>query len=107
MHLAPCSLHRAPCGVHALPGTPCLAGLVRNGKAAGERMNRHYKARGVHTLTPTPTPTLTLALSLTLTLRHHQARGVRTLPYFEVYDGASVIDRLDASTLSLKSGDSP
>ena len=58
--------------------TRCLAGLVRNGKAAGERMNRHYKAR-----------------------------GVRTLPYFEVYDGANIVDQLDASTLSLKSGDSP
>jgi len=32
---------------------------------------------------------------------------VRTLPYFEVYDGARLVDRLDASTLSLKSGDSP
>mmetsp|Transcript_15619 Transcript_15619/g.31554 ORF Transcript_15619/g.31554 Transcript_15619/m.31554 type:complete len:88 (+) Transcript_15619:446-709(+) len=52
--------------------------LVRNGKAAGERMNRHYKAR-----------------------------GVRTLPYFEVFDGANIIDRLDASTLSLNSGDRP
>ena len=40
-------------------------------------------------------------------MRPPQARGVRTLPYFEVYDGASIIDRLDASTLSLKSGDSP
>ena len=88
---------------------PCLAGLVRNGKAAGERMNRHYKARGARTLTPsrTRTRTVTVTLTRTLTLRHPQARGVRTLPYFEVYDGASLIDRLDASTLSLKSGDSP
>ena len=91
--------------------TPCLAGLVRNGKAAGERMNRHYKARGARTLTPTRTRTRTLSRTRTRTrtrtraLRPPQARGVRTLPYFEVYDGASIIDRLDASTLSLKSGD--
>ena len=52
--------------------------LVRNGKAAGERMHRHYKAR-----------------------------GVRTMPFLEVFDGGELVDQLDASTLSLRSDDRP
>ena len=51
--------------------------LVRNGKAAGERMYRHYKAR-----------------------------GVRTMPLLEVFAGSELVDRLDADALSLRSGDS-
>ena len=50
--------------------------LVRNGKAAGERMFRHYKAR-----------------------------GVVSMPFFEVFVGAELVDTLDARTLELRSGD--
>ena len=52
--------------------------LVRNGKAAGERMHRHYKAR-----------------------------GVRTMPFLEVFDGAELVAQMDASELSLRSDDRP
>ena len=44
--------------------------LVRDGKAAGERMYKHYKAR-----------------------------GVREMPLFEVFVGSELVERLDARTL--------
>ena len=52
--------------------------LVRNGKAAGERMFKHYKAR-----------------------------KVSSMPLLEVFRGDELVERLDASTLSLESGDRP
>ena len=50
--------------------------LVRNGKAAGERMYRHYRAR-----------------------------GVKTMPFIEVFIGAKLVERIDASALDLQTGD--
>ena len=52
--------------------------LVRDGKAAGERMYRHYKAR-----------------------------RVSTMPLLEVFVGSELVERLDASALDLRSGDRP
>lgn len=52
--------------------------LVRDGKAAGERMYRHYKAR-----------------------------RVSTMPLLEVFVGSELVERLDASALNLRSGDRP
>ena len=48
--------------------------LVRDGKAAGERMNRHYKRR-----------------------------GVRTMPFIEVFVGSSLVQCFDARKLNLQS----
>ena len=52
--------------------------LVRNGKAAGERMYRHYKAR-----------------------------GCSSMPFFEVFKGSQLLEALDAKCLDLQSGDRP
>jgi len=52
--------------------------LVRNGKAAGERMYRHYKSR-----------------------------GCTSMPFFEVFKGSELVETLDARCLDLRSGDRP
>ena len=36
--------------------------------------------------------------------RHYKARGVRSMPFFEVFMGGQLVDTIDTSAIDLKTG---